>query len=158
APFDLYLSADIDYPRKLMESRLALQESEFVYAVGHLVVWVPNGSKLDLDRLGIRAVADPSVKKLAIANPKHAPYRRAAEAALKKFGIYDDVKDRLVLGENIAQTAQFVESGSADVGIIALSLALAPAMRDKGRYWTVPLDAYPRLEQGGVILSWAKDR
>src|SRR5262249_8700302 len=82
APFDLYLSADIDYPRKLMESRLALQESEFVYAVGHLVVWVPNGSKLDLDRLGIRAVADPSVKKLAIANPKHAPYGRAAEAAL----------------------------------------------------------------------------
>jgi molybdate transport system substrate-binding protein len=119
---------------------------------------VPNGSKLDLDKLGIRTVADPSVKKIAIANPKHAPYGRAAEAALKKLGVYDDVKDRLVLGENIAQTSQFVESGSADVGLIALSLALAPNMREKGRYWDVPLDAYPRLEQGGVILNWAKDR
>ncbi|MCI0685139.1 MAG: molybdate ABC transporter substrate-binding protein, partial [Gemmataceae bacterium] len=157
APFDLYLSADIDYPRKLVDAGQAVKESELVYAVGHVVVWVPNGSPLDLDKLGLRAVADPSVKKLAIANPKHAPYGRAAEAALKKFGLYDDVKARLVLGENIAQTAQFVESGSADVGIIALSLALAPAMKDKGRYWTVPLDAYPRLEQGGVILTWAKD-
>jgi molybdate transport system substrate-binding protein len=157
APFDLYLSADIEYPRKLVDSGLAVKESEFVYAVGHLVVWVPNGSKLDLDKLGVRAVADPSVKKLAIANPKFAPYGRAAEAALKNSGVYDDVKDRLVLGENIAQTAQFVESGSADVGIIALSLAVAPVMRDKGRYWSVPSDAYPRLEQGGVILTWAKD-
>jgi molybdate transport system substrate-binding protein len=118
---------------------------------------VPNSSKLDLDKLGIRAVADPSVKKFAVANPKHAPYGRAAEAALKKLGVYDSVKDRLVLGDNIAQAAQFVESGSADAGIIALSLALAPPMRDKGRYWTVPLDAYPRLEQGGVLLSWAQD-
>jgi molybdate transport system substrate-binding protein len=158
APFDLFLSADIDYPHKLIESGLAVKDSEFLYAVGQIVVWVPSSSKLDLDRLGIEAVADPSVRKLAIANPKHAPYGRAAEAALKKLGVYDKVKDRLVLGENIAQTAQFVESGSADVGVIALSLALAPAMRDKGRYWTVPFDAYTRLEQGGVILEWAKDR
>ena len=157
APFDLFLSADIDYPRKLIDSGLAVKESEFMCAVGQIVVWAPNGSKLDLDKLGVQAVADPSVKKLAIANPKHAPYGRAAEAALKKFGLYDDVKDRLVLGDNIAQTAQFVESGSADVGIIALPLALGPAMKDKGRYWTVPLDAYPRLEQGGVILTWARD-
>lgn len=158
APFDLFLSADIDYPRKLVASGLADRESEFLYAVGQIVVWVLNGSKLDLDGLGIHAVADPSVKKLAIANPKHAPYGRAAEAALKKFGVYDDVKDRLVLGENIAQTAQFVESGAADIGIIALSLAMAPALKDKGRYWTIPLETYPRLEQGGVVLTWAKDR
>src|SRR5262249_48753690 len=151
-------SADIDYPRKLINSGLALKESEFLYAVGHLVVWVPNDSNLDLDRLGIQAVVNPSVKKLAIANPKHAPYGRAAEAALKKFGVYDDVKDRLVLSDNIAQAAQFVETGSADVGIIALSLALSAAMREKGRYWRVPLDAYPRLEQGGVILTWVQDR
>jgi molybdate transport system substrate-binding protein len=158
APFDLFLSADIDYPRKLIDSGLALMDSEFLYAVGHIVVWVPNGSPLDLDKLGMKAVADPAVKKLAIANPKHAPYGRAAEAALKKYGLYDDVKDRLALGENIAQTAQFVESGAADVGIIALSLALAPAMKERGSYWMVPLDAYPRLEQGGVILRWAKDK
>jgi molybdate transport system substrate-binding protein len=156
APFDLFLSADMDYPRKLMEAGDGF--SEFQYAVGHLVVWVPNGSKLDLDKLGIRAVVDPSVKKVAIANPEHAPYGRAAEAALKKLGVYHDVKDRLVLGENIVQTAQFVESGSADVGLIALSLALAPDLREKGRYWDVPTDAYPRLEQGGVILKWARDR
>jgi molybdate transport system substrate-binding protein len=157
APFDLFLSADIDYPNKLMESGLALKDSAFLYAVGHIVVWAPKDSPLDLNKLGIKAVSDSLVKKIAIANPKHAPYGRAAEAALKHFGLYDEVKDRLVLGENIAQTAQFVESGSADVGIIALSLALAPAMRDKGKYGMVPLDAYPRLEQGGVILTWAKN-
>jgi molybdate transport system substrate-binding protein len=157
APFDLFLSADVDYPRKLMDSGLAVKNSEFLYAVGHIVVWAPNASPLDLNKLGVKAVSDPRVKKIAIANPRYAPYGRAAEAALKHFGIYDAVKDRLVLGDNIAQTAQFVESGAADIGIIALSLALAPAMQDKGRYWMVPLDAYPRLEQGGVILTWAKD-
>jgi molybdate transport system substrate-binding protein len=158
APFDLYLSADMDYPRKLVEQDRAVKGSDFVYAVGQIVVWVPKSSKLDIEARGLRAVLDPAVKKVAIANPKHAPYGRAAEAALKHAGVYDAVKDRLVLGENIAQAAQFVESGAADVGVIALSLALAPAMRDKGRYWTVPLDAYPRLEQGGVILSWARDK
>jgi molybdate transport system substrate-binding protein len=157
APFDLFLSADIDYPRRLIDSGQALKESLFVYAVGRIVVWVPNGSRLDVGKLGMKAVADPSVKKLAIANPKHAPYGRAAEAALRKAGVYDAVRERLVLGENIAQTAQFVESGSADVGIIALSLALAPTMRDKGHYWKIPLDSYPRLEQAGVIMTWAKD-
>jgi molybdate transport system substrate-binding protein len=158
APFDLYLSADIDYPRKLVEQGKAEKQSEFLYAVGQIVVWVPNGSKLDVEALGMNALVDPAVKKVAIANPKHAPYGRAAEAAMQKQGVYDRVKDRLVLGENIAQAAQFVESGAADVGVIALSLALAPAMRERGRYWLVPLDAYPRLEQGGVVLKWAKDR
>jgi molybdate transport system substrate-binding protein len=158
APFDLFLSADIDYPRKLIAEGLAEKTSEFVYAEGRLVLWVLNSSPLDLDKRGIRAVADPAVKKVAIANPKHAPYGRAAEAALKKLGVYDEVKDRLVLGENIAQTAQFVETGAADAGILALSLSLAPALRDKGRSWPIPQDAYPKLEQGGVMLSWAQDR
>jgi molybdate transport system substrate-binding protein len=158
APFDLFLSADIDYPRKLIEQGKAVKGSEFLYAVGHIVVWVPNGSKLDLEKLGIQALNDPSVRKIAIANPRHAPYGRAAESALKKLGVYEQVRDRLVLGENIAQTAQFVESGAADLGVIALSLALAPTMRDKGRYWQVPADTYPRLDQGGVILTGARDR
>jgi molybdate transport system substrate-binding protein len=158
APFDLFLSADMDYPRKLIDAGLADKDSAFVYAVGHLVLWVPNASPLDLDKLGVRAVLDPSVKKLAIANPRHAPYGRAAEAALKKLSLYDTAKDRLVFGENIAQTAQFVGTGAAEAGLIALSLALAPTMRDKGRFRDVPLDSYPRLEQGGVILSWAADR
>jgi molybdate transport system substrate-binding protein len=158
APFDLFLSADVDYPRRLAEQGLADKDSEFLYAVGHLVLWVPNSSPVDVKGRGMDALLDPSIKKVAIANPKHAPYGRAAEAALKSRGVYDRVKDRLVLGENIAQTAQFVQTGSADAGLIALSLALAPTMRDEGRYWEVPPDAYPRLEQGGVILSRAQDR
>jgi len=157
APFDIYFSADILYPTKLVEADLALKDTQFMYAVGQIVVWVPKDSPIDVERLGMEALRHPSVRRIAIANPEHAPYGRAAEAALHKLAVYDSVKDRLVLGENIAQTAQFVESGAADIGIIALSLAMAPAMRDKGKYWTIPLDAYPALEQGGVILSWARD-
>jgi molybdate transport system substrate-binding protein len=157
APFDVFFSADVDYPRKLVEQGLADKDSEFTYAVGHLVVWVRKDSPLDVEKLGARVLLDPSVRKLAIANPRHAPYGRAAEAALKSLGVYDKVKDRLVLSENVAQAAQFAETGSADAGVFALSLALAPTMRDKGRWWEVPLDAYPRLEQGAVVLSWAKD-
>jgi molybdate transport system substrate-binding protein len=158
APFDMFFSADVEYPRQLVEEGLADKDSQFTYAVGHLVVWVPKGSPLDVEKLGAKALLDPSVRKVAIANPKHAPYGRAAEAALKSLGVYEQLKDRLVLGENVAQAAQFAESGSADAGVFALSLALAPALRDRGRYWEVPLDAYPRLEQGAVVLSWAKDR
>jgi molybdate transport system substrate-binding protein len=157
APFDLFLSADIGYPRKLIEQGQGIADSEFLYAVGHLVVWVRNDSPLDVARDGIRALADPQVKKIAIANPRVAPYGKAAEAALKSLGVYESIESRLVLGENIAQTAQFVESGGADAGVIALSLALSPMLRDKGRYWEVPADAHPPLEQGGVILKWAQD-
>ncbi len=157
APFDLFLSADMDYPRKLVEQGLAGKDTLFQYAVGRIVVWVPKDSKLDLDKLGMKALLDPTVRKIAIANPKHAPYGRAAEAAMKKLEVYDLAKDQLVLGENIAQTAQYVESGAADVGILALSLATAPAMQDKGRYWEVPLTDYPRMDQGGVMLTWARD-
>ena len=157
APFDVFFSADVDYPRKLIAAGLASKESEFKYAVGTIVVWVPNDSPLDVKRLGSETLTQPTVRKVAIANPAHAPYGRAAEAALKKLEIYDRIKDHLVLGENIAQTAQFVESGSADVGVIALSLAMSPAMRDKGRYWEIPIDSYPPLEQAGIILNWAKD-
>jgi molybdate transport system substrate-binding protein len=130
APFDLYLSADVDYPRKLIEQGLADKDSEFLYAVGHVVVWVPQSSPVDVQKFGVKALLDPSIKKVTIANPKHAPYGRAAEAALKSLGVYEDLKDKLVLGENIAQAAQFVQSGSADAGVIAMSLALAPPMRD----------------------------
>ena len=157
APFDMFLSADMEYPRKLVDQGLAAKETEFLYGVGHIVIWVPNASLLDLDKLGIAALLDPSVKKIAMANPKHAPYGRAAEAALKKLGVYDKVEDKLVLGENIAQTAQFVQSGSVDIGIVALSLAVAPAMKDTGRYWEIPVDAYPKMDQGGVVLSSSKD-
>ena len=157
APFDVFFSADLDYPRQLIEQGLALKETEFLYAVGRLVVWVPRRSSVDLEHLGIHALLDPSVRKIAIGNPKHAPYGRAAEAAMRKLGVYERVQERFVYGENIAQTAQFVQTGAADIGVIALALALAPALREEGRYWEIPLDAYPRMDQGGVVLSWARD-
>jgi molybdate transport system substrate-binding protein len=158
APFDLFLSADVDYPRRLIERGDAAPDSLFVYAVGHIVLWVPRSSSLAVEQLGTATLSDPAVRKIAIANPRFAPYGRAAEAALKKLGLYDRVQDRLVLGDNVAQAAQFVQTGAADIGIIGLSQALAPTLRDAGRYWEIPTEAYPRMEQGGVILSWAKDR
>ena len=158
APFDLFLSADVAYPQKLIEHGKGSPDSLFRYAVGRIVVWVPNESKLDVRPRGLEALADPSVKKIAIANPKHAPYGRAAEAAMRHAGVYERVKDRLVLGENVAQAAQFVQSSSADVGVVAHSIAVSPAMRDAGRSWEVPAEAHPWIEQGGVVLTWAKDR
>ena len=158
APFDIYFSADVDYPRQLIAQGLASKDTEFLYAVGRIVVWAPSRSTIDLERLGIQALLDPSVRKVAIANPQHAPYGRAAVAAMKTLGVYDQVQERFVYGENIAQTAQFIHTGAADIGIIALALALAPALRDEGRYWEIPFEAYPRMDQGGVILPWAKDR
>ncbi len=149
APFDLFLSADVQYPRRLAADGIAVKNSVFVYAVGRIVVWVPAASALD----PATALRDPALRHFAIANPAHAPYGRAAEAAMRSLGVDDGLKDKLVLGENIAQTLQFIQSGAADAGIVALSLAMAPPMAGQGRYWGVPLDAYPRLEQGGVILK-----
>ncbi|MGQ0812405.1 MAG: molybdate ABC transporter substrate-binding protein [Nitrospiraceae bacterium] len=157
APFDLYFSADIRYPQKLEESGLALPGSLYRYAVGRIVLWVPNKSSLNVEQLGIETLLQPSVRKIAIANPKHAPYGRAAVAAMEHFKVYERVKDRLVLGENISQTAQYVESGASDIGIIALALALASSMQANGKYWEVPADAHPPIEQGAVVLKGAKN-
>ena len=158
APFDIFFSADEEYPKQLIEANLAEKDTLYRYAVGRLVLWIPNDSPLDLAKLGAQALLDPSVKKIAIANPEHAPYGRAADAALRHFGIYDQVSSRLVLGENVSQAAQFVESGNAQAGLIALSHALAPQLKAKGRYWTIPLDAYPTLNQAVVVLSHSKQQ
>ena len=152
APFDLFLSADVEYPRKLVQDGIGARNSLFVYAVGRIVVWVPASSPLD-PSTALRAA---SVRHVAIANPQHAPYGRAAEAALRSLGLYDGVAGKLVLGENIAQTLEFVQSGAADVGVVALSLALAPPVRGQGRYWEIPPEAYPKIEQGGLILKDSK--
>ncbi|MGA2275150.1 MAG: molybdate ABC transporter substrate-binding protein [Bryobacteraceae bacterium] len=155
APFDVFLSADVDYPRRLIAAGLARKDSLFLYGVGRIVVWVPAGSAVDPAALGIHALEAAPVRHIAIANPQHAPYGRAAEAALRSLGVYDRLAPKLVLGENIAQAFEFVQSGAAEVGIVALSLVLAPAARGHGRYWEVPREAYPKIEQGGVILSRA---
>ena len=153
APFDLFFSADMDYPHQLIAAGDAEAASLYQYAVGRLVLWVPADSSLDLQHLGMNALLHPSVKKIAIANPQHAPYGRAAVAALKHAGVYDRVADRLVLGENVAQAAQFVDSGNAQAGFVAFAHALAPGMGSKGKYWEVPADFYPPLAQGAVVLS-----
>ncbi len=158
APFDLFLSADAKFPRQLIERGKAEKDSLFFYAVGHLVVWVPKDSQLDVAALGSKTLLDASVRKVAIANPEVAPYGAAAVAALKKLGVHEAVSAKLVLGENVAQAAQFVESGAADAGVISLSLALAPRMKNAGRFWEVPVEAFPKLEQAGVIRTGAANR
>ena len=158
APFDVFFSADEEYPKQLIDAGLAEKDSLYRYAVGRLVLWMPNEVPINLQKLGINALLDPAVKKIAIANSQHAPYGRAAESALRHYGIYDQVSSRLVLGESVSQAAQFVESGNAQAGLIALSHALAPALKSKGHYWTVPLDAYPTLNQAAVVLSHSKQQ
>jgi molybdate transport system substrate-binding protein len=151
APFDVFFSADIEYPKKLEAEGLAVPGSTYLYAVGKIVLWARNDSHFDIGR-GLAALRDPGIRKLAIANPQHAPYGRAAEEALRKAGVYDAIKDRLVLGENISQAAQFVESGNADAGILALSLALSPELKGKGRFLLVPENLYATIEQGVVAI------
>ena len=157
APFDLYFSADIGYPKKLEEAGLTVPGSLYRYAVGRIVLWTNRSSQRDVAK-GLQILRDPAIKKIAIANPKHAPYGRAAVAAMQHFKVYDEAKDRLVLGENISQAAQFIESGACDIGVIALSLALAPTMKAAGTYWEIPSEAHPPLEQGAAILKSSKQQ
>jgi molybdate transport system substrate-binding protein len=157
APYDLFFSADVEYPKRLEMAGLAEPGSLYEYAAGRIVLWVPANSRLDAGR-GLALLLDPAVRKIAIANPEHAPYGRAALAALRHEGIYDRVKDKLVLGESISQAAQFVASGNADAGLIALSLALAPAMKARGRYFEINSTNYPPIIQAAVILKAARDK
>jgi molybdate transport system substrate-binding protein len=158
ADFDVFLSADIDYPRELIKKDLAWEDTLHVYAIGRIVVWVPTESKLNVEGQGLEVVLDPHVHKIAIANPRHAPYGRAAKAALKHEGWEQETNEKLVLAENVAQAAQFVETAAADVGIIALSLARAPALSKKGRFRLIPPETYPPLEQASVILRATSHR
>jgi molybdate transport system substrate-binding protein len=157
APFDVFFSANLDHAKKLETAGLTEPGSYYQYARGKIVIWVPNESKLDLSP-GLQALLNPSIRKIAVANPQHAPYGQAAIAAMQKAGVYDKVKDKLALGENISQTASFVISGSADVGIVALSLALSPNMKDKGRFAEIPSDAYAPIDQACVILKSSKNK
>jgi len=157
APFDLFFSADIEYPQRLQTSGLTEPGTLYEYAMGKLVLWVRKDSTFDLSR-GLQVLLDTRIRKIAIANPEHAPYGRAAIAALRHEGIYDKVANRLVLGENISQAASFVVSGSADIGIVALSLALAPSLQEKGKYVELPADEYPAIRQAAAVLKSAKQK
>jgi molybdate transport system substrate-binding protein len=154
APFDVFLSADIEYPRRLQAAGFG--EGVVSYGTGRLVLWTRRDSGIDVKR-GLQSVLDPRVKRIAIANPQYAPYGRAALAALQAQRLHEKVRDRLVFGENIAQTAQFAQSGNADVGIIALALAVGPSLKASGTYIEVPASLHPPIEQGAIVLKSARD-
>ena len=157
APYDVYCSADLEYPRKLAQNGLAMPGTEFQYAVGRIVIWVSKKSTKFPGEVNLQSLRDPSVKFISISNPGHAPYGKAAVAAMTSLGVYGSVKDKLVFAENVSQAWQYIDTGAADIGIIALSLALAQTVKDAGRYWELPLDSYPRMDQGGVILKSTKN-
>jgi len=152
APFDLFFSADVTYPQKLIDAGFAELDFRYTYAFGRVVLWLPSESPLSPGQLQWRTLLDERIQKIAIANPDHAPYGRAAVAALQKAGLYEQLKSKLVYGENISQAAQFVQSGSAQAGILALSLATSPFMKS-GKYWEIPRELYPPLEQAVVLLK-----
>lgn len=156
APFDVFLSADREYPDRVVAEKLGAAGDERVYALGKLVVWVPPGSALDLDERGIAALADPAVKRIAMANPAVAPFGRAAEAALRAAGVYAAVKDRLVLGTSVGQVAQFATTGAADAALLPLSLTFDAELA-RGKAVPVHESLYPRIEQSGIVLSRAQD-
>jgi molybdate transport system substrate-binding protein len=152
APFDVFLSADISYPRQLERAGLAEPGSLYEYATGHLVLWTLRDSGIDV-RQGLAVLTDARVRRIAIANPDHAPYGHAAVAALRHEGLYERVQAKLVVGENISQAAQFAHTGGADVGVLALSLALSPTLKGSGIYVEIPESLHPPIEQAAVVLA-----
>lgn len=153
APFDLYFSADIAFPHALAQEGFAASEVQ-PYAIGRLVLW---STSIDVSTMHIADLARADIGRIAIANPQHAPYGKRAEEALRASGIWDKVEGKLVYGENIGQTAQFVQSGNAEIGMIALSLAIGPQMKGKGSYSLVPGNLHQPLEQGFVVTKRAGD-
>lgn len=151
APFDLYFSADIAYPRELAKAGFAASEVE-PYAFGRIVLWSAN---LDASKMMLESLLDPKIARVAIANPKHAPYGKRAEEALRASGLWEKVEPKLVYGENIAHTAQFVQTGNAQVGIIALALAVNPELSKRGGYWLIPDKLHNPLEQGFIVTKRA---
>jgi molybdate transport system substrate-binding protein len=159
APFQVFLSADEDFVHKLADAGIA-EDRGTLYAVGRIVLFAPQGSpiKADPSLEDLRkAAADGRLKRLAIANPEHAPYGRAAEQALRAKGLWEAIRPKLVLGENASQAAQFVTSGSAQAGIIPYSLALAPTLGDRGTYELLPDAWHAPLKQRMVLIKGANE-
>jgi molybdate transport system substrate-binding protein len=152
APFDVFLSADISFPKKLVCEGLADNSTLTVYAVGRLALWTAKPQTISLDK-GIEVVRDPAVKRIAIANSEFAPYGRAAQAALKTANLWNEIQTRIVMEENISQTAQLVQRGNADVGLVALSLLYTQALRNVGHYVQVDPKLYPPLQQALVLTK-----
>jgi molybdate transport system substrate-binding protein len=152
APFDVFLSADVEYPQRLAATGAALADTLYAYAAGRLVVWTRADSGIDVSG-GMKSLLNPAVRRIAIANPAYAPYGRAAVAALEHARVYTAVRPKLVLGENVAQAAQFVQSGNAEVGLLSRSHALAEPLQKVGRYVDVPEEFHPPIRQAGIVVA-----
>jgi molybdate transport system substrate-binding protein len=148
-PFGLFLSADLSFPEKVASAGLA--DKPVPYARGTLVLWARNDSPVQ--PLTVDSLRSPSLRTIAVANPEHAPYGRAAKAAIEKLGLTDTLKAKLVVAENIAQTAQYADSGNADAGLVSLTSALTPRLSNDGKYVAMPESSYPPLLQGAVVLK-----
>jgi molybdate transport system substrate-binding protein len=162
APFDVFLSADLSYPQKLIDAAAADAKdlgpaaSPVIYAKGTLVLWARHNTAVPAPSLDL--LRSPALQRLAIANPDRAPYGRAAVAALQSLKLYDALKPKIVTAENISQTAQFADTGNADAGLISLTSAMTAKLSADGAYWTVPANLYPPIEQGAVIVSKTTQR
>jgi molybdate transport system substrate-binding protein len=150
-PFGLFLSADLSFPQKVAAAGLADRPTPVAYARGTLVLWARNDSPVQ--PLSIDSLRSPALRTIAVANAEHAPYGRAAQAALDKLGLADALKSKLVVAENIAQAAQYADSGNADAGLISLTSALTPRLSADGKYVVMPQDSYPPLLQGAVVIK-----
>lgn len=151
APFDIFFSADIAFPQELVKAGLAAAEVK-PYAIGRIVLW---STTMDASKMTLASLTDPKVTRIAMANPKHAPYGKRAEEALRAAGLWDKVEPKLIYGENIAATAQYVQTGNVQVGLIALSLAMNPELASKGGYTLIDDKLHSPLEQGFVITKRA---
>jgi molybdate transport system substrate-binding protein len=150
-PFGLFLSADLSFPQKVVAAGLADSAEPIPYARGTLVLWARNDSPAQ--PISLDSLRSPSLRTVAVANAEHAPYGRAAKAAIEKLGLADSLKSKLVVAENIAQTAQYADSGNADAGLISLTSALTPRLSSDGKYVVVPQDSYPPLLQGAAVIK-----
>lgn len=151
APFDLYFSADIGFAKSLEKAGFAAMPTR-PYALGRIVLW---SNSRDASTMTLEDLLDPNIARIAIANPRHAPYGKRAEETLRSAGVWDKVQHKLVLGENIAQTAQFVQTGNAQVGVIALALALNPTLAKAGGYMLIDDTLHEPLEQGFIVTQRA---
>jgi len=153
APFDLFLSADASFPDQLVRAGLVDQSGSFPYARGFLTLWVRRDLGLNPVKMGLRVLFDTRIKRIALANPTLAPYGRVAAAILAQAGLQEVLKPKFVFGDNIAQTAQFLQTGAAEAGLISQSQAQHPALESTGLIWKLPEDMAPPLHQRGVVLA-----
>ena len=150
APFDLFLAADTSFPQRVIDAGRAEESQPIFYGQGTLVLWTRNDS--GLRDLSLGTLRSSVVHTIAIANPQHAPYGRAAQATLEHEHLYETVRSRLVIAENIAQAAQYADSSNAQIGFISLTSALTPRLQHDGHFLAVPNDDYPPLIQGAIVV------